>query len=107
MGIVGIETAFPLLYTHLVEKGLLPLDTLLRAMTDAPRKRFGLDGGLQVGQRAEITVFDLHVRETIDPDSFLSMGRATPFAGWEVHAACRLTICGSRIAYDGRKGANA
>lgn len=104
MGIVGIETAFPLLYTHLVETGRMPLSTLLRCLTDAPRARFGLDGGLKVGDRAEITVFDLHTRQRVEPETFLSMGRATPFAGWETHAACRLTICGDRIAYDGRKG---
>lgn len=107
MGIVGIETAFPLLYTHLVETGKLPLEILLRALTDSPRARFRLPGGLKVGDMAELTVFDLHAHETIDPDSFLSLGHATPFAGWPVHAACRLTLCGNRIAYDGRKGVRA
>lgn len=101
MGVVGIETAFPLLYTYLVEKGKMPLETLVSRMTDAPRKRFGIDGGIRVGEKAALTVFDLHAKETVDPAKFLSMGRATPFEGWEVHAACRLTICGDRVSYNG------
>ena len=100
MGVVGIETAFPLLYTHLVENGKVPLSLLVSKLTDAPRKRFRLDGGLQVGDRAEVTVFDLHADEKVDPADFLSMGKATPFEGWPVHAACKLTVCGDRIAYE-------
>ena len=101
MGVVGIETAFPLLYTHLVETGVMSLETLIDRMAYAPRKRFRLDGGLNVGERAEITVFDLHVKETVNPDDFLSMGKATPFEGWEVHAACRMTLLGEDIVYGG------
>lgn len=100
MGVVGIETAFPLLYTCLVETGRMPLETLIDRMCFAPRRRFRLDGGIRVGDRAEVTVFDLHADETIDPADFLSMGKATPFEGWTVHAACRLTICGERVAYE-------
>ena len=100
MGVVGIETAFSLLYTHLVETGKVPLERIIDMLTDAPRKRFRLDGGLNVGDRAEITVFDLHARGRVDPAAFLSMGRATPFEGWETHAACKLTICGGKVAYN-------
>ena len=100
MGVVGIETAFPLLYTHLVETGKVPLKRIVGMLTDAPRERFRLDGGLNIGDRAEITVFDLHARGTVDPAQFLSMGRATPFEGWETHAACQLTICGDSVAYN-------
>ena len=100
MGVVGIETAFPLLYTHLVETGKVPLNRVIEMLTDAPRKRFQLDGGLNIGDRAEITVFDLHAQGVVDPAEFLSMGRATPFEGWEIHAACKLTICGDRVAYN-------
>lgn len=99
MGIVGIETAFPLLYTKLVETGVMPLSMLIDRLSYAPRARFRLSGGLREGERAELTAFDLHACERIDPEQFLSMGRATPFAGWEVHAACRLTMVGDRIAY--------
>lgn len=100
MGVVGIETAFPLLYTYLVETGKMPLEMLIDRMADAPRSRFRIDGGMQVGDKAAVTVFDLHAREKIDPNTFLSKGRATPFEGWEVHAKCRLTICGDKIAYN-------
>lgn len=100
MGVVGIETAFPLLYTYLVETGKMPLEMLIDRMADAPRRRFRIDGGMQVGDKAAVTVFDLHAQEKIDPNTFLSKGHATPFEGWEVHAACRLTICGDKIAYN-------
>ena len=100
MGVVGIETAFPLLYTYLVETGKMPLEMLIDRMADAPRRRFRIDSGMQVGDKAAVTVFDLHAQEKIDPNTFLSKGHATPFEGWEVHAACRLTICGDKIAYN-------
>lgn len=100
MGVVGIETAFPLMYTYFVETGRMSLETLIDRMSTAPRRRFRLDGGLEVGDRAEVTVFDLHANETIDPADFLSKGKATPFEGWQVHAACKLTICGDKVAYD-------
>ena len=100
MGVVGIESAFPLMYTYFVETERMPLQQLIRLMAEAPRARFGFGGGIGLGQRAELTVFDLHARETVNPADFLSMGHATPFEGWEVHAACRLTITGERIAYN-------
>ncbi len=104
MGIVGIETAFPLLYTHLVETGRLPLSLLVEKLTDTPRRLFGLDGGLQLGGRAELSVWDLNADGRVEPSRFLSMGRATPFAGWPVHARCRLTVCGDRVAYEDLRG---
>ena len=100
MGVVGIETAFPLMYTYFVETGRMTLETLIDRMVYAPRKRFCLDGGCEVGDRAEITVFDLHADQTIDPSDFLSKGKATPFEGWKVHAECKLTICGETVAYE-------
>ena len=99
MGVVGIESAFPLMYTYFVEKGLMSLEKLIDLMAFAPRKRFGIDGGLNVGDRAELTVFDLHADETINPETFLSKGRATPFEGWQVHAACKMTVSGDCVAY--------
>ena len=100
MGVVGIETAFPLMYTYFVETGRMSLETLIDRMACAPRKRFGLDGGLEIGGRAEITVFDLHADRVIDPKDFLSKGKATPFEGWKVHAECKLTLCGETVAYN-------
>ena len=100
MGVVGIETAFPLMYTHFVETGRMTLETLIDRMAYAPRRRFRLDGGIEEGDRAELTVFDLNVNKTVDPAEFISKGRATPFEGWTVHAECKLTVCGDRIAYE-------
>ncbi len=100
MGIVGLETAFPLLYTHLVQKGVISLERLVELMSYAPRRRFSFtDGGLEPGQRAELAVFDLERSWRIDPSRFQSQGRSTPFDGWEVQGACVLTLCGERVAY--------
>ena len=100
MGVVGIETAFPLMYTYFVETGRMTLEMLIDRMVYAPRKRFRLEGGIEIGDRAELTVFDLHADKVIDPADFLSKGKATPFEGWQVHAECKLTICGEKIAYN-------
>ena len=94
MGIVGLETAFPLLYTYLVKKGVISFARLMELLHNAPIRRFGLTEHAE-----DFTVFDLSDRYTIDPASFLSQGRATPFAGWEVEGRCRLTVCGGKIAY--------
>ena len=100
MGVVGIESAFPLMYTYFVEPGKMSLETLMNRMVYSPCRRFRLDGGMELGDRAEITVFDLNADKVIDPAEFLSKGKATPFEGWKVHAECKLTICGDSIAYD-------
>ena len=101
MGIVGVETAFPLLYTHLVRKQrLISLERLVELMALAPRRRFGLPGGaLTARAEADITLFDLDAEYVIDPNDFLSMGRATPFEGWKVHGKCLETLCGGVTAY--------
>ncbi|MBO4283007.1 MAG: dihydroorotase [Clostridia bacterium] len=94
MGIVGLETSFPLLYTYLVLPGILSLDRLIELMSDNPRKRFGL-----AEREDDYTVFDLGARYKIDPADFLSKGRSTPFAGWEVAGKCMLTVSRGKIAY--------
>ncbi len=92
MGIVGLETAFPLLYTYLVKKGVIALEKLVALMSDAPAKRFGLDSGIRVGADANLALWDLNADYEIDPADFLSQGRATPFAGWKVNGACVETL---------------
>lgn len=104
MGVVGIESAFPLLYTYLVKTGVLTLAQLVEKMTDAPRKRFHLDGGIQVGDACELTVFDLEEEAVVDPAQFLSKGKATPFEGWKVQGVCKLTLWGDKVAYHALKG---
>ena len=99
-GIVGLETAFPILYTNLVQPGIVSLETILNAMCVNPRKIFGLPGGsLEVGQIADLTVLDLERPHIIDSSTFRSLGRATPFDGWGVSAAVAMTICGGEIVH--------
>ena len=99
MGIVGLECAFPLLYTYLVKRGVITLERLVALMSENPRRLFGLGGGLQAGEPADIAVFDLARKYNVDPDSFLSKGKATPFAGWQVEGACVLTLVDGREAW--------
>ena len=99
MGVVGLETSFPLLYTYLVKKGVLTLGKLLDLMCYAPARRFGIPAGLIPGQPANLAVWDLDREYAIDPADFLSMGKATPFAGWTVCGECLLTLAGGNIAY--------
>ncbi|TMU87849.1 dihydroorotase [Bacillus sp. BHET2] len=83
-GIVGLETAFPLLYTHFVEKGIFTLKQLIDWMTIKPSSAFNLPFGLlEVGGDADFTLIDLNEPKMIDPAVFLSKGKNTPFKGWE------------------------
>ena len=101
MGIVGLETAFPLLYKYLVLPGVITLERLLALMSDNPRRLFALEGGVEVGDRADFTVLDLGAKYAVDPGTFLSKGRATPFAGWEVQGRAVLTVVGGKEVYNG------
>ena len=92
-GIVGIETAFPIMYTHLVKPGLITLEKLIDLLANNPRKRFGIPMG------EEFTVWDLEAEETVNPADFLSMGKATPFTGWKLAGKCMLTVCDGKIVY--------
>ncbi len=94
MGIVGLETAFPLLYTYLVKRqGLISLERLVELMSLAPARRFGFPcEGLRLGADANLALWDLGAEYEIDPDNFLSKGRATPFEGWKVNGRCVETI---------------
>lgn len=92
-GVVGIETAFPILYTYLVKPGILTMEKLLELLVDNPRKRFGLSLG------CDYSVWDLEAEETVNPDSFLSLGKATPFEGWKVNGKCLATVCDGKVVY--------
>ena len=100
MGIVGLETAFPLLYTYLVKPGLLTLEQLVARMSTIPANVFGLEGGqLQDNTLANLVLVDINRQERIDSNTFLSMGRSTPFDGWQVTGTIELTIAKGTIAY--------
>ena len=100
MGIVGLETAFPVLHTALVLSGKLSLERLLEALCAAPRRIFRLGGGLREGQRADLTAIDLQAEYTIDSRRFLSKGRATPFDGMPVRGAVRATWSGGEPVWN-------
>lgn len=99
-GVVGLETSFPLMYTHFVKTGRMSLETLLERMVYTPACRFGLQAGIEAGMPADLTVWDLEKQSVIDSDAFLSKGRATPFEGEQVYGQCRLTIGKGRISYE-------
>ena len=92
-GVVGIETAFPVLYTHLVKPGIITLEKLVQLLTVNPRERFGIPAG------ESYTVWDLGKEFTVDPAQFLSKGKATPFTGWNLNGECLMTVCDGKIVY--------
>ena len=94
MGVVGLETSFAASYTALVQTGILPLGKLVDLMHGAPMRRFGCGTELAEGQPADLTAFDLTKTYSVDPETFLTMGRATPFAGCALTGVCKLTMIG-------------
>ena len=99
MGVVGLETAFAAVYTHLVKPGILSMDRLMALLNGNAAKRFGYGTPLAAGQPADLTVFDLDRKFTVDPERFQTMGRATPFAGMELYGVCLLTMADGRIVW--------
>lgn len=91
-GIVGIETAFPLLYTYLVRTGIISMEKLMELLVVNPRKRFGIPLG------NEFSIWSME-KTVIDPEDFLSKGKATPFAGWEIFGKCLLTVYNGNIVF--------
>ena len=103
MGIVGIETSFAICYTYLVREGVITLEKLIALMSENPRRIFRLGGAMQVGERADIAVFDITKPYKIDSSEFLSMGKATPFEGYEVYGRCMLTLFGGEKVWNENK----
>lgn len=91
-GIVGIETAFPLLYTYLVRTGIISMEKLMELLVVNPRKRFGIPLG------NEFSIWSME-KTVVDPEDFLSKGKATPFAGWEIFGKCLLTVYNGNIVF--------
>ena len=92
-GVVGLETAFPALYTHLVKPGIVPLETIIRALTESPRRRFGIEAA------DSFTVWRLDDTYPVDPDEFATLGRATPYAGDTLSGRCVLTVVDGTVVY--------
>ncbi|QDH19867.1 dihydroorotase [Saccharibacillus brassicae] len=99
-GIVGFETAFPLLYTEFVQKGRWTLDFLVRRLTQDPARVFGLNAGkLQVGATADLAVIDLELEKIVDPDQFATKGRNTPFTGRALSGWPVMTLVAGRPVF--------
>lgn len=92
-GVVGIETAFPIMYTYLVKTGIITMDRLVELMVINPRKRFDIPLG------CDYSIWDIEEEYTIDPAEFVSLGKATPFEGWKVNGRCLVTVCDGKIVY--------
>lgn len=93
MGVVGLETAFPVLYTYLVKEGIISLERLVELMALNPRKRFGIE------ETGDFCVFALDSEYGVNPDKFLTMGRSTPFAGRRVFGENLITVCGGKTVW--------
>ncbi len=92
-GIVGIETAFPIMYTHFVKTGRMTMEHLMKLLVTNPRERFGIPMG------ADFSIWDLSAEYPIDPEEFVSLGKATPLAGWKVFGRCMATVCDGKVVY--------
>ena len=97
MGVVGLETAFPLMYTYFVRPGIISLEKLFELMSYAPRRRFRLDDGSQ-----DRSVWDVSAPYRIDSSRFLSKGHSTPFEDWEVYGRCIETVHKGKTIYSNK-----
>jgi dihydroorotase len=97
MGVVGIETAFPISYTYLVKTGIITLERLIELLSVKPRERFGITSD------AGFCIFDLGDEYSIDPEDFISAGKSTPFEGWRVHGRCLATVYNGKVVYASEK----
>lgn len=102
MGIVGLETAFAALNTHLVNKGIITLDRLVELMSINPRKVFRIEGGINVGDRADIVLLDTEKQWIVDSSKFFSMGRITMFDGCDMQGDVAMTLHRGKIVYDNK-----
>ncbi len=100
MGIVGLETSFPVLYTTLVRTGRMDLERLIEAMSTSPRRIFRIGGALEPGMPADLAILDLDNEFTIDSNTFLSKGRSTPFDGWKVRGKVLMTLKDGKAVYN-------
>ncbi len=101
MGVVGLETSFAVLYTKLVKTGFISLENLVELMSVNPRRIFDLPGGeIKEGENADLTLLDLNAEWCVNPNEFLSMGKATPFEGWQLQGKNVMTMCGGKTVYE-------
>ncbi len=99
MGVVGLETSFAAMYTHFVKTGIISMERLMELMHDSAKERFGIGGEIKVGESADITIFDVDEKYTVNPEEFLTKGRFTPFEGCEFYGKCIMTMYKGKFAY--------
>lgn len=99
MGIIGLETSFPLIYTYLVRKNIISLEKAIELMNINPGKRFNIGTKIEIGEKADLSIFDLNEEYIIDSNEFASKGRNTPFNGYSVYGKCKATIVNGEIVY--------
>ena len=92
-GVVGQETAFPIMYTYLVKPGIMTMERLIEVMVTNPRTRFGLPLG------DDFSIWDLEAEYEVDPEEFVSLGKASTFTGWKVNGRCKATVCDGKVVY--------
>ena len=102
MGIVGLETAFAALNTHLVKKGIITLEHLVKIMSENPRKVFRIEGGIEVGERADVVLLDVNKEWRVDSEKFYSMGKITMFDGRDMVGDVAMTLHRGKIVYDNK-----
>lgn len=101
MGVVGLETAFAVLNTKLVKTGIITLEKLVEMMSVRPCEIFGMQGGeIKVGAPADLALLDIDKEWVVNPETFVTMGRATPFRDWKLQGENLLTICKGEIVYE-------
>lgn len=100
MGVVGIETAFPVMYTHFVKTNVISLEKLVELLSINANKRFGIDSAFEIGKKADLTIFDLNEKYAVNTDDFLSMGKSTPFENMSVYGRCKMTICNGKVVWE-------
>lgn len=102
MGVVGLECAFPLLYTYLVKENIISFEQLIKLFHCMPKRRFYFDKistDIKVGQKANLCIWDMNKKTTVNPETFLTKGRSTPFEGFEIYGECLLTMVDGNIVY--------
>lgn len=99
MGVVGLETSFSAMYTHFVKTGVITMEQLMKLMHDNAKARFGIGNDIEVGKKADFTLFDVTEKYTVNPQEFATKGRFTPFEGKELYGVCKLTVYNGKTVY--------
>lgn len=97
MGITGLEAAFPMVYTYMVKPGILTMEQVIELMSTRPRQRFGLPSA---EENMDYTVWEVGEEYTLDPSSFASMGKVTPFEGHKAYGKCLLNVVGGKVVWN-------